>query len=172
MRLLVGGGGDGLVTKSCPTLVTPCTVTWDQQGSSPWDFPSKDSGMGCHSLLQGIFSTLGLNPDLLHCRRILYHLSHQGSCCSYRTEASISLLSVSWGPLLVTAGHPHSLGLGLSPVFKANRGILNPSHVLKLTTLSLTCRLSLTGLLWLSHSHQIISLFYNQLICYLKKFNT
>ena len=96
--------------------------------------------MGCHSLLQGIFSTLGLNLDLLHCRKILYHLSQQRSFCSYRTEVSTSLLSVIWGPLLVTASHPHSLGLGLSPVFKANHGILNPSHVLKL-------RLSLTGLL-------------------------
>ena len=35
--------------------------------------------MGCHSLLQGIFPTQGLNPDLLHCRQILYQLSHQGS---------------------------------------------------------------------------------------------
>ena len=35
--------------------------------------------MGCHSLLQGIFPTQGSNPDLLHCRQILYHLSHQGS---------------------------------------------------------------------------------------------
>ena len=35
--------------------------------------------MGCHFLLQGIFLTQGSNPDLLHCRRILYLLSHQGS---------------------------------------------------------------------------------------------
>ena len=31
------------------------------------------------SLLQGIFPTQELNPGLLHCRRILYHLIHQGS---------------------------------------------------------------------------------------------
>ena len=31
------------------------------------------------SLLQGIFTTQGSNPGLPHCRRILYHLSHQGS---------------------------------------------------------------------------------------------
>ena len=31
------------------------------------------------SLLQGIFPTQGLNTGLLHCRQILYHLSHQGS---------------------------------------------------------------------------------------------
>ena len=35
--------------------------------------------MGSLSLLQGIFPTQGLNPGLLHCRRILYQLSHQGS---------------------------------------------------------------------------------------------
>ena len=39
----------------------------------------KNAGVGCHALLQGIFSTQGLNPGLLHCRRILYCLSHQGS---------------------------------------------------------------------------------------------
>ena len=37
------------------------------------------SGVGYHSLLQGIFLTQGLNLGLLHCRRILYCLSHQGS---------------------------------------------------------------------------------------------
>ena len=35
--------------------------------------------MGFHSLLQGIFPTRGWNLGLLHCRQILYHLSHQGS---------------------------------------------------------------------------------------------
>ena len=37
------------------------------------------TGVGCHSLFQGIFPTWGLNPGFLHCRQILYHLSHQGS---------------------------------------------------------------------------------------------
>ena len=35
--------------------------------------------MRCHSLLQEIFLTQGLNLGLLHCRQMLYHLSHQGS---------------------------------------------------------------------------------------------
>ena len=35
--------------------------------------------VGSHCLLQGIFPTQGLNPGLLHCRQILYHLSCQGS---------------------------------------------------------------------------------------------
>ena len=44
----------------------------------PWGFPGKNIGVGCHALLQGIFSTQGLNPGLLHCRQILYPLSHLG----------------------------------------------------------------------------------------------
>ena len=34
---------------------------------------------GSHSLLQGIFPTQGSNLGLLHCREILYQLSHRGS---------------------------------------------------------------------------------------------
>ena len=45
----------------------------------PWDSPGKNTGMGCHALLQGIFRTQGSNLGLLHCGQILYHLSHQGS---------------------------------------------------------------------------------------------
>ena len=43
------------------------------------DFPGKDTGVGGHALLQGIFLTQGLNPGLPHYRQILYHLSYQGS---------------------------------------------------------------------------------------------
>ena len=43
------------------------------------DSPGRNTGVGCHHLLQGIFQTQGLNPGLPHCRWILYCLSHQGS---------------------------------------------------------------------------------------------
>ena len=43
--------------------------------------------VGCHSLFQGIFPTQGLNPGLLHCRQILYHLSHQGSPVFFGTSS-------------------------------------------------------------------------------------
>ena len=46
---------------------------------SPWDFPGKNTGEGCHFLLQGIFPTQRSNLGLLYCRQILYHLSYQGS---------------------------------------------------------------------------------------------
>ena len=41
--------------------------------------PGQNTGMGSLSLLQEIFPTQGPNPGLLHCRWILYQLSHQGS---------------------------------------------------------------------------------------------
>ena len=43
----------------------------------PWDFPGKNTRMGCHSLLQGIFPTQGSNPDVLHYRHISYLLNYQ-----------------------------------------------------------------------------------------------
>ena len=45
----------------------------------PWNSPGKCIGGGCHSFLQGIFLSQGLNACFLHCMQILYHLSHQGS---------------------------------------------------------------------------------------------
>ena len=39
----------------------------------PWDFPGKNTAVGCHFLLQGIFPTQGSNLHLLHGRQILYH---------------------------------------------------------------------------------------------------
>ena len=46
---------------------------------SPWNSPGQNTGVGSHSLLQGIFPTQGSNPGLPHCRRILYQLSHHGN---------------------------------------------------------------------------------------------
>jgi len=46
---------------------------------SPWNSPGLNTGMGRLSLLQGIFPTQGSKPGLLHCRQILYQLSHKGS---------------------------------------------------------------------------------------------
>ena len=65
----------GLVTQSCPTLCDPM----DCSSSAHRDSPGKNTGMGGHSLLQGIFPTQESNPGLPHCRQILDCLSHQGS---------------------------------------------------------------------------------------------
>ena len=67
-----------LVDQSCPTLCNPMDCS--PPGSSVHgDSPGKNTGVGCHAHLQGIFPTQGSNPGLLHCRLILYHLSHQRS---------------------------------------------------------------------------------------------
>ena len=57
------------VTKSCPTLCDPMDCS--PPGFSV-DSPGKNTGVDCHSLLQGIFLNQGLNLCHLHCRQILY----------------------------------------------------------------------------------------------------
>ena len=46
---------------------------------SPWNSLGQNTAVDSLSLLWGIFPTQGLNPGLLHCRRVLYQLSHKGS---------------------------------------------------------------------------------------------
>ena len=53
-----------------------CLILCDPMDCSP---PGKNTGVGSRSLLQGIFPTQGLNLGLLHCRQILYCLSHHKS---------------------------------------------------------------------------------------------
>ena len=61
------------VAQSCPTLCNP------MDHNSAWNSPGQNTGVVSLSLLQGIFPTQGSNPGLPHCRRTLYHMSHQGS---------------------------------------------------------------------------------------------
>ena len=66
-----------LVAQSRPTLCD--TMDYSLPGASVHElFQARTLGVGCHSLLQGIFLTQGLNPGLLHCRQILCSVSHQG----------------------------------------------------------------------------------------------
>ena len=59
---------------SCiPLFAIPWTVACQVH---LWDFLGKNTGVCCHFLLQRIFLIQGSNPCLLHCRQILYHLSH------------------------------------------------------------------------------------------------
>ena len=79
-----------LITPSCTMSRTSIHISSGTLSirSNPLNPFSKNTGVGCHSLLQGIFLTQGSNPGFLHCRKILYHMSHQGSleaacCCCY-----------------------------------------------------------------------------------------
>ena len=64
-----------LVSQSCLTVCPQLFVghrLWPTVLFCPWDSPGKNIGVGCHSLLQGIFQTQGLNPGLPHCRQTIY----------------------------------------------------------------------------------------------------
>ena len=92
--------------------------TCSQPGSSSvhGHSPGKNTRVDCHSLLQGIFSTQGSNLGFLHCRWILYCLSHQGSpkmsmcSCKYQLEglSPFSDLSVVLFALLEKEMATHS----------------------------------------------------------------
>ena len=67
-----------LATKSYPNLLR--SHGWQSAMIlCPRDFPDKNTRVGCHFLLQGIFPTQGLNPCLLHWQADSLPLSHQGS---------------------------------------------------------------------------------------------
>ena len=68
------------VKKSCPTLSWP-HGPWSARLPRPWTFPGKNTGVGCHFLLQRIFSTQGLNLSLqclLHWQADSLPLGRQG----------------------------------------------------------------------------------------------
>ena len=63
---------------SCVWLfVTPWAIAY--QAATPWNFLGKNTIVGGHFFLQGSFPTQASNPGLLHCRQMLYNLSHWGS---------------------------------------------------------------------------------------------
>ena len=64
--------------------------------TSPWNSPGQNTGVGSCSLLQGIFPTQGWNPGLLHCRRILYQLSHQGSPSPQRQQIKANRIRLNY----------------------------------------------------------------------------
>ena len=71
----------------CLTLPPHGLYVAHQAPLCPWNSPGKNTEVGSHFLLQGIFPTRGLNSDLLHCKQILYYLNHQGSPISEESLA-------------------------------------------------------------------------------------
>ena len=59
--------------------LTLCHGLYPAKLLCPWNSLGKNTRVGSLSFLQGIFLTQGWNLGQLHCRQILYHLSHQGS---------------------------------------------------------------------------------------------
>ena len=70
------GKSEVKVVQSRQTLCNPMDCS--PPGSSVRGIlQAKNTGVGSHSLLHGIFLTQRLNRGFLHCRQILYHLSYQ-----------------------------------------------------------------------------------------------
>ena len=64
------------VAQLCPTLCGPmdCSLPVSTVHGI---FPGRNTGVGCHFLLQGIFLTQDSKLGLMYCRQTLYHLSHK-----------------------------------------------------------------------------------------------
>ena len=64
MRVCVGLEDSFMTWRCC---VQPCATLWTvaTRPFCPWDFPGKNTGVGCHPFLQGIFLTQVSNPHLL-----------------------------------------------------------------------------------------------------------
>ena len=85
-RALCSHGARGLLSciahmlhaQSCPTLCDLMDYS-PPDSSVHGNSPGKDTGVGCHALLQGIFSTQRSNPCLLHWQANFLPLRHQGS---------------------------------------------------------------------------------------------
>ena len=80
LKLITVPVGQTQINHQC--VCVSCSVTaWLQPARllCPWNFPGKNTRVGCHALLQRIFPPQGSNPGLLHCRQILYPLNHHGS---------------------------------------------------------------------------------------------
>ena len=89
-----------VVTQPCLCNSMDCSHT---RLLSPWSPPGTNTGVGGHSLLQGIFLTQGSNPGLPPCRQILYHLSHQKSWWVIKLKQK---LNPSTSPINVSATIP------------------------------------------------------------------
>ena len=83
------------IAQSCPTLRF-------QGLYSPWNSPGQNIGVGSFSLLQGIFPTEESNRGLLHCRQILYQLSHQGTWKKEKRDLGKKIKSFQALPLWAT----------------------------------------------------------------------
>ena len=79
--------------QSCLTVCDPM----DKWLLCPWDFPGKNTGIGCHALLQRIFLIQELNPDLLPLLVLQvdsYLLSRQGSPYIYIYTGTYTIFQI------------------------------------------------------------------------------
>ena len=88
---------------------TPWTVA--RQAPLCMGFSRQDTGVGCHDLLQGIFSTQGLNPSLF-C--LLHRQAGSLPLAPLYARITIHFTCVSEDVLMVTESLPRPVGCGLA----------------------------------------------------------
>ena len=129
----------GLVTKSCPTLATQLLQP-NGLGPArllcPWDSPGKNTGAGCHALLQGIFLIQALNPRLLHWQADSLSLSPQGSSLAppreHEDSKDVQILATGrpqmfWGLTKIMDLIPIKSHVQISPImFREFSNTINP----------------------------------------------
>ena len=93
-----------LVAQSCPTLCDP--MDGSPPGSlCPWESPGKNTGVGCHTLLQGLFLTQGSNPHLLYllhwqtCSLLLAPPGKPESVVSWTETTTVPFVSTNSTPV-------------------------------------------------------------------------
>ena len=91
-----------LVTKSRPTLLLPHGLQ-PARLFSPWDFPGKNTKVGYHFLLQGIFPTQGSNTLSPASQADSLLLSHHRSCVKNGTSFITEyILTATMGCIIIT----------------------------------------------------------------------
>ena len=83
-------------------FVTPQTTA--HRLLCPWSFPGKNTGVDCHFLLQGIFLTQGLNPNLL---RLLHRQANSSPLHWMRLICVTNEILQKWWSVTSEAGHLH-----------------------------------------------------------------
>ena len=100
----------------------------DSEEADIYIYIGKNTGVGSYSLLQGIFPIQGSNPGLLHCRQILYHLSHQGSLYIVVKSKESESCSVQFSCSFVSDSlRPHGLQHSRPPHSSPTPGVYSNS---------------------------------------------
>ena len=121
-------------TKLVQSCLTLCDLMdYSTPGSSVYqNSPDKNTGVGCHSLLQEIFPTQGSNPCLL---QLLHHRQIAYCWATWEVLNKITMQWRGWTTLFYLVdgefiAHPLSLSLSLS-LSQAGNKILPASNMVK-----------------------------------------
>ena len=103
-----------LVPHSRLTLCDPMGCS--PPSSCPWDFPGKNTGVGCCFLLQGICPIQESNLGPLCCRQTFYHLSHQRlSGHTNHKSYHRNKIFCPWPASSISSTMPHIIHVSQSP---------------------------------------------------------